>query len=488
METNGMFSFKITKKTDPKRSFVKIPDVDAEKDKSDFVLSIDSHEIKSTAPVTEKKEYIIPLISNNNWRAAHRSKKLKAIITENEQDVRYENEVILGISEVGPATADVPLTLDEIAKRELIAEGTSDDGPSGRQGSKDSSLAIPMVLRNAAPSGFETDDVLDVSTRAEDPTAEDYEKIPVEEFGLAMLRGMGWKPGEAVGGKMAKFVAPVEVTIRPKGLGLGAEVPVSKQKTAASSRSGKPEESLELKKGCHVMAEFGEFRGYYGTVEAFDEDLVRGTVRLVLTDMVVSVPLATLRVVTRDEFKKEGKVINRSTYDDYKNKKSDSKTKEQPRTSDRNGKDSRGHDKYDSKPSKHATSSRGSDSRGSGTSSSWIQPWLRVRLVDKQFRRGKYYKEKMIITEVLTPRSCVCKTDDRITLEDVRASMLETVVPHSDNSNVMILRGPHKNEIGQLLQRNKDKCVASVQLLSDRTIIIELDYDDICEYTGDSNY
>lgn len=49
---------------------------------------------------------------------------------------------------------------------------------------------------------------------AKEPTFEDYIETPVEEFGLAMLRGMGWK--ECEGG-----VKPVEPYIRPKGAGLG---------------------------------------------------------------------------------------------------------------------------------------------------------------------------------------------------------------------------------------------------------------------------
>jgi G patch domain/KOW motif-containing protein len=28
---------------------------------------------------------------------------------------------------------------------------------------------------------------------------EDYERVPVEDFGEALLRGMGWQPGTAVG-------------------------------------------------------------------------------------------------------------------------------------------------------------------------------------------------------------------------------------------------------------------------------------------------
>ena len=30
-------------------------------------------------------------------------------------------------------------------------------------------------------------------------TEEDYEKVPIEQFGLALLRGMGWKDGDGIG-------------------------------------------------------------------------------------------------------------------------------------------------------------------------------------------------------------------------------------------------------------------------------------------------
>ena len=30
-------------------------------------------------------------------------------------------------------------------------------------------------------------------------TADDYDSLPIAEFGKAMLKGMGWRPGEAIG-------------------------------------------------------------------------------------------------------------------------------------------------------------------------------------------------------------------------------------------------------------------------------------------------
>jgi len=36
-------------------------------------------------------------------------------------------------------------------------------------------------------------------------TEEDYEKVPIEQFGLALLRGMGWKESDGVG-RTGKYV------------------------------------------------------------------------------------------------------------------------------------------------------------------------------------------------------------------------------------------------------------------------------------------
>ena len=46
--------------------------------------------------------------------------------------------------------------------------------------------------------------------------------MPVEMFGEAMLRGMGWEAGEGVG-RNKVVVVPKEYVPRPGRLGLGAE-------------------------------------------------------------------------------------------------------------------------------------------------------------------------------------------------------------------------------------------------------------------------
>lgn len=69
---------------------------------------------------------------------------------------------------------------------------------------KNDSLTVALVMQNKVPEGFETDEKMDVSLRPEESKLEDYEKIPVENFGLAMLRGMGWKEGDPIGANSDK--------------------------------------------------------------------------------------------------------------------------------------------------------------------------------------------------------------------------------------------------------------------------------------------
>lgn len=69
----------------------------------------------------------------------------------------------------------------------------------------------------------------DVASRPDVASLDDYAATPVEEFGAALLRGMGWKDGEAVGKRRAGVPAPKKPVLkerRPNLLGIGAkEVP-----------------------------------------------------------------------------------------------------------------------------------------------------------------------------------------------------------------------------------------------------------------------
>ncbi|KAI9765834.1 MAG: hypothetical protein M1840_007116 [Geoglossum simile] len=67
---------------------------------------------------------------------------------------------------------------------------------------------------------------LDVASRPDPASLDDYAAVPVEEFGAALLRGMGWKEGDVVGKRKDQVSKPRAVERRPALLGIGAkEVP-----------------------------------------------------------------------------------------------------------------------------------------------------------------------------------------------------------------------------------------------------------------------
>lgn len=60
--------------------------------------------------------------------------------------------------------------------------------------------------------------------RPPDVTDETYDRVAIEDFGKGMLLGMGWKPGQAIGGSNKALVEPIEFIPRGGRMGLGATV------------------------------------------------------------------------------------------------------------------------------------------------------------------------------------------------------------------------------------------------------------------------
>lgn len=55
---------------------------------------------------------------------------------------------------------------------------------------------------------------IDMESRPEETPLEAYEGVPVELYGEAILRGMGWKPGDPIGGSVKKYLSHSAVATR----------------------------------------------------------------------------------------------------------------------------------------------------------------------------------------------------------------------------------------------------------------------------------
>lgn len=453
-------------------------------ERPDFVLSVEEKEIKSSAPQLKvnKREYVIPLIKQNLWRNASQQPSTDTHTGTSQND------------------------LDSLAARELMEEATRYNETWDERGKSDANLSIPLMMQNKVPDGFETDEKLNVTLRPDEPDDAVYDEIPVEQFGFAMLRGMGWKEGMGIG-KNSKVIAPIEATLRPKGLGLGAD------RSQASSVAKKKEKRLEdtnendlciMKKGAHCVIVDGKHKDLYGIVEGIDEDNARVVVQLALSGQTVTVMQFCVRVVDAKEYEKYSKYLNKGKADKYRDedkqqngrdrqekiirdddKKSHSnKRKSREAINDQSTRDSKKQQKCSMEVASKSRHHRSQSAVCVSTGKMWLCPNLRVRIVDKKFKGGRYYKEKVVVLDMVSADSAVCRTDDGKVLEGLTHSMVETVIPKSDESHVMVCHGSYKQHLAKLVQKNKDKCIALVQLLKDRDTVLEMEFDHICEYTG----
>lgn len=106
---------------------------------------------------------------------------------------------------------------------------------------KKSDLVLPAMNEEEAFSQ-------DFRTAPDVASLHDYDRVPVEQFGAALLRGMGWKDGEGIGAQRGKKVAVTKMPERrPALLGIGAkeEAAVAQEMgswgKAAKDRKGAPQ-------------------------------------------------------------------------------------------------------------------------------------------------------------------------------------------------------------------------------------------------------
>ncbi|XP_063216123.1 G-patch domain and KOW motifs-containing protein-like isoform X2 [Bacillus rossius redtenbacheri] len=190
-------------------------------------------------------------------------------------------------------------TLEQRAAEELLKDAKQFNKREQTEVSQSLVLQIAQA-KNKADS--------EVSSR------EDYEQVPVENFGLALLRGMGWDSARGIG-KKPQVVSAVKQVVRPKGVGLGAE----KKNTPLSVMPAKgcEEEDLRAKVGAYLKITSGTHRDKYGKILGFNEDSGRLIVELSCGGVNVSVNESAVQLVTKEHYGKNSRVLNATKYERY---------------------------------------------------------------------------------------------------------------------------------------------------------------------------
>lgn len=206
---------------------------------------------------SKKKEEglrIIPAPPNRDWRAEARRKILAKAPHQQEQD---QKNVTAATEAKEKAASQIQYGLTIIKKDEPAESGTAEvSEPMEVEVVKDTlteEQRLEKKAMDALLTGKSTDEDLvipvqteeeafhdDLNNAPEAPTLEAYEAQPIEGFGAALLRGMGWKDGEAFG-KNGKTATPKPVKRRPALLGIGAkeEAAIGIELGAWGPKSGK---------------------------------------------------------------------------------------------------------------------------------------------------------------------------------------------------------------------------------------------------------
>ncbi|XP_022824763.1 G patch domain and KOW motifs-containing protein [Spodoptera litura] len=256
-------------------------------EKREYIECVEEQSIKVIGgeTATEDLPLVIPM-KPNTLITAEKLKKIAEEVESAVQEPEIKEEPVIKTENIVENE-----TLEQMAVRELMQEAK-----------KEVKVEVPDNLAIPTPAK----PVLDGEKES---TLDDYESVPIQQFGMAMLRGMGWTPSK----DGSKYKQP---ELRPKGLGLGADKVVKEnQKKQAKD---KKEEQLVIVKNSFVKITTGKYSGYYGKVVSLDEDNGRVMVDITVKKETVSLSEFMMQAVSKSEYDRESKVINADSYEEYK--------------------------------------------------------------------------------------------------------------------------------------------------------------------------
>jgi G patch domain/KOW motif-containing protein len=358
-----------------------------------------------------------------------------------------------------------------------------------------------------------------------DETAEEYQRVPVTEFGAAMLRGMGWKDDTA------DQSAPKndDVIPHPHRLGLGAIPAMLPPESESSGKGRRPRNIDQYQRDQRTQKQNDTYR--IEREKKIAEDLQRtlkdgSIVHLSLRDndndstmpksairarilKLVGVPglnmvqvqmehTGSFIVIKRSEI---NGLVTRQELEQYPFQEKDSTVADHTRQSaistnphiydEKNDIDEKNQHRKEKKRSRKERCDELS-------TLSWVIPNIRVRIITEKLGR-RYYKEKGVVVDVTRNAGVTLRlnkytrnhnsnsSDSTLfeVLDRVPERYLETALPQI-GGNVIIVNAGHTNKYakGRLIERDgKNKNYGFVQLYDDMDCI-RLPLDDIAEWCG----
>lgn len=343
------------------------------------------------------------------------------------------------------------------------------------------------------------------STLAQLPSALDetdnaYQRVPIDDFGAAVLRGMGWKGDDdttdAKNEQEKEKEEPAQP--RPHRLGLGA-VPKMPDNNDAPRHRPRRMDEFERDKRRAKQTEMYRSR----TLLQQQADPQQTLQKLSIVHIVEGSSRRRARIVklqgvpglnrVRVQFEESKEttdvpkgsidcLVERRDLERHPFVEPPSEKLPEPAISSRDAVEPSADRKREKKegdshkPSKkHKKTRNRSPPRSSMT---WVQPNIRVRIISKRYGKA-YYKEKAVVVDV-TPEGATLQLKSAV-LDQVAEIHLETALPKAGGPCVVVGSTRNKNVKGRLLDRNSRTAVMQE---SENGTVLEIDLDDIAEWCG----
>ncbi|CAL1387249.1 unnamed protein product [Linum trigynum] len=436
-------------------------DEETEQRQKEYVTEFDPSKSHATQ---NKPKYIIPP-KENEWRPHKRMKNIHSLASlqsdASSNDVRFEVAVD-GVDDGSGGNVSYGLNV-----RQSANEDSSKDGSGGFPSEKSSTEN--MLLEKLK---------YDLHHLPDDEGFKEFEDVPVEGFGAALLAGYGWTEGRGIG-KNAKGDVEVKQYFKrtdKQGLGfMSNESEMSSDKNKQKERGTGREKETDIDDkadGCAVgktvrlvAGSNGDAVGYKGTVveKLGTEWLVLKLAKTGEELRVHASDVAALGSVEEEKCLKKLKELR---------VRSEKQSSDSGRSGKRTNRESdRKRDVDRIKPDKQ---------RGTP----WLRNHIRVRIISKDMKGGRLYLKKGEVVDVVGPYICDLSMDgSRELVQGVDQDLLETALPRSGGP-VLVLYGKHKGVYGKLVKRDLEEVTGVVQD-SDSHEFLKVKLEQIAEYVGD---
>ncbi|XP_010542666.1 PREDICTED: protein MOS2 [Tarenaya hassleriana] len=416
-----------------------------------------------------KPKYVIPP-KENEWRPYKKMKNLDLPLQSSTPGSLLEFEVeTLSNDAQGSDKISFGLNVRQNSKNDPVSNGEA--------GEEKKSEPVEQVLLKSLRE--------DLDRLPDDMAFEDYEDVPVEGFGAALLAGYGWKPGQGIGKNAKEDVKVKEYKKWANREGLGFDPKISKAretKAEVKEGNGKSDERREsngvdgFSVGKEVRIIAGREIGLKGKiVEKLGLDSV--VLKLSGGEEEVKAGIDEIAVLGTKEEERCLKKLK----DLRIREENQSSHKEKDRKSSKRSRDTeRGHRnevevvvKDDREPT-----------RDRKQKISWLRSHIRVRVISKNLKGGRFYLKKGKVVDVVGPMTCDIAMDEtRELVQGVDQELLETALPRRGGP-VLVLFGRHKGVYGSLVEKDLDTETGVVRD-ADSHEMLDVKLEQIAEFMGD---